>query len=35
MSLDHHHDEQGDELLKSEEFQKARRKCGACCGSPG
>ena len=26
MSLDHHHDEQGDKVLKSEDFQKARRE---------
>ena len=35
MSLDHHHDEQGDELLKSEEFQKARREMRRVLWQPG
>jgi hypothetical protein len=35
MSLDHHHDEQGDELLKSEEFQKARREMRRVLWRPG
>lgn len=35
MSLDHHHDEQGDELLKSEDFQKARREMRRVLWKPG
>lgn len=35
MSIDHHHDEQGDELLKSEDFQKARREMRQVLWRPG
>ena len=35
MSLDHHHDEHGDELLKSEDFQKARREMRRVLWRPG
>ena len=35
MSLDHHHDEHGDELLKSEDFQKARREMRRVLWQPG
>jgi Icc protein len=35
MSLDHHHDEHGDELLKSEVFRKARREMRRVLWRPG
>ena len=35
MSLDHHHDEHGDELLESEVFQKARREMRRTLWWPG
>jgi predicted MPP superfamily phosphohydrolase len=35
MSLDHHHDEHGDRLLESEDFQKARREMRRVLWRPG
>jgi 3',5'-cyclic AMP phosphodiesterase CpdA len=35
MSIDHHHDEQGDALLKSEDFQKARKEMRQVLWRPG
>ena len=35
MSLDHHHDEHGDKLLESEDFQKARREMRRTLWRPG
>ena len=35
MSIDHHHDEQGDKLLESEDFQKARREMRQTLWQPG
>lgn len=35
MSLDHHHDEHGDRLLESDDFQKARREMRRVLWRPG
>ena len=35
MSIDHHHDEHGDKLLESEDFQKARREMRRTLWQPG
>jgi predicted MPP superfamily phosphohydrolase len=35
MSTDHHHDEHGDKLLESEDFQKARREMRRTLWTPG
>jgi hypothetical protein len=35
MSIDHHHDEHGDKLLESEDFQKARKEMRQTLWRPG